>query len=62
MKILRTGILLILLSVLMVLVGDALGGRGGMQIALAIAVLMNGVSYFFSDKIPGIQRRAAGHT
>jgi len=51
MKILRTGILLILLSVLMVLVGDALGGRGGMQIALAIAVLMNGVSYFFSDKI-----------
>jgi heat shock protein HtpX len=51
MKVLRTGILLILLSVLMVLVGGALGGRGGMQIALAIAVLMNGVSYFFSDKI-----------
>ncbi|MGB8494764.1 MAG: zinc metalloprotease HtpX [Candidatus Acidiferrum sp.] len=51
MKVLRTGILLILLSVLLVLVGGALGGRGGMQIALAIAVLMNGVSYFFSDKI-----------
>ena len=51
MKVLRTGILLILLSVLLVLVGGAIGGRGGMQIALVIAILMNGVSYFFSDKI-----------
>ena len=51
MKVLRTGILLILLSVLLVLVGDALAGRGGMQIALVIAILMNGVAYFFSDKI-----------
>ena len=51
MKVLRTGILLILLSVLLVLVGGALGGRGGMQIALFVAILMNGVSYFFSDKI-----------
>jgi heat shock protein HtpX len=37
--------------VLLVLVGGAIGGRGGMQIALVIAILMNGVSYFFSDKI-----------
>lgn len=51
MKALRTGFLLILLSVLLVIVGGALGGRSGMQIALLIAVLMNGVSYFFSDKI-----------
>src|SRR6516225_5101369 len=51
MKVLRTGFLLILLSVLLVIVGGALGGRSGMQIALVIATLMNGVSYFFSDKI-----------
>jgi heat shock protein HtpX len=51
MKALRTGALLILLTVLLVVVGGALGGRGGMQIALAIAVVMNFVSYFFSDKI-----------
>lgn len=51
MKALRTGFLLILLSVLLVIVGGALGGRSGMQIAIVIAVLMNGVSYFFSDKI-----------
>ncbi|MGB2898614.1 MAG: zinc metalloprotease HtpX [Candidatus Acidiferrum sp.] len=51
MKILRTGALLILLSVLLVTVGGALGGQNGLKIALAVAVLMNGISYFFSDKI-----------
>ena len=51
MKVLRTGAILILLSVLLVIAGGALGGRGGMQIALAIAVVMNFASYFFSDKI-----------
>ncbi len=51
MKALRTGAILILLSVLLVIAGGALGGRGGMQIALVIAVVMNFVSYFFSDKI-----------
>jgi heat shock protein HtpX len=51
MKILRTGAILILLSVLLVLAGDALAGPRGMKIALAFAVVMNGISYFFSDKI-----------
>jgi heat shock protein HtpX len=51
MKILRTGVLLILLSVLLVVVGGAIGGQSGLKIALAIAVLLNGISYFFSDKI-----------
>jgi heat shock protein HtpX len=51
MKILRTGALLILLSVLLVVAGNALAGPTGMKIALAFAVIMNGVSYFFSDKI-----------
>jgi heat shock protein HtpX len=51
MKILRTGVLLILLSVLLVIAGGWIGGQNGLKIALAIAVLMNGVSYFFSDKI-----------
>jgi heat shock protein HtpX len=51
MKILRTGVLLILLSVLLVIAGGAIGGQSGLKIALGIAVLMNGVSYFFSDKI-----------
>lgn len=51
MKVLRTGAILILLSVVLVVAGGALGGRGGMQIALVIAVVMNFISYFFSDKI-----------
>src|ERR1700731_683755 len=51
MKILRTGVLLILLSVMLVVVGGAIGGQNGLKVALAIAVLMNGISYFFSDKI-----------
>ena len=51
MKIIRTGAILIVMSVLLVVAGGALGGRGGMQIALLVAILMNFVSYFFSDKI-----------
>jgi len=51
MKVLRTGAILILLSVLLVVAGGAIGGRGGLQIALVMAVVMNFVSYFFSDKI-----------
>jgi heat shock protein HtpX len=51
MKILRTGALLILLSVLLVTVGGYIGGANGLKIALFIAIAMNGISYFFSDKI-----------
>jgi heat shock protein HtpX len=51
MRILKTGALLILLSVLLVIAGNALAGPTGMKIALAFAVVMNAVSYFFSDKI-----------
>ena len=51
MKVLRTGVILILLTVVLVVAGGAIGGRSGMQIALGIAVVMNFVSYFFSDKI-----------
>src|SRR5258708_2512496 len=51
MKILRTGVLLILLSVLLVVAGGAIGGRSGLKIPPGIAVVMNGISYFFSDKI-----------
>jgi heat shock protein HtpX len=48
---LKTVFLLGLLSALLVLGGGALGGRNGLWIGLAIAVVMNFSSYFFSDKI-----------
>lgn len=51
MKTLKTAFLLTVLTLLLVLGGEALGGRRGMTLGLAIAVVMNAVSYFFSDKI-----------
>lgn len=51
MKVLRTGAILIVMSVVLVVAGGAIGGRGGMEIAFVIAAVMNFVSYFFSDKI-----------
>jgi len=51
MRIFRTGLLLIVMSILLVVAGGALAGQRGMEIALVFAVLMNGISYFFSDKI-----------
>jgi len=51
MRIFRTGLLLIVMSVLLVVAGGALAGQRGMEMALIFAIVMNGVSYFFSDKI-----------
>src|SRR6187431_3183260 len=47
----KTALLLGLLSGLLLLIGDALGGQGGLLIALAFAVVINFASYWFSDKI-----------
>src|ERR1700752_5180459 len=51
MKILRTGALLILLSLVLLMLGNAFAGPGGMKVALGFAVVMNAFAYFFSDKI-----------
>ncbi len=48
---LKTAILLAFLSGLLIVVGGALGGRGGLLIAFMVAVVMNIGSYWFSDKI-----------
>jgi heat shock protein HtpX len=55
----KTFILLAGLTVLMVLIGKLIGGQGGMQIALVLAVAMNFFSYWFSDKI--VLRMAGAH-
>jgi len=47
----KTALLLTALTLLLVLGGQAIAGQRGMTIALGIAILMNGVSYFYSDKI-----------
>lgn len=51
MNIFKTALLLTALTLLLLFGGQLIGGQRGMTFALVIAVLMNGVAYFFSDKI-----------
>src|SRR5579864_7539625 len=48
---LRTAALLGLLSGLLLVIGSALGGQTGLIVAFGFAVVMNFVSYWFSDRI-----------
>src|SRR5579872_2213887 len=51
MRTLKTGLLLTVLTLLLVMGGRALAGPQGMTFGLLLAVAMNGIAYFFSDKI-----------
>lgn len=48
---LKTALLLGLLSGVLLVIGDLLGGANGLMVAFGFAVLMNFGSYWFSDKI-----------
>ncbi|MEJ2037529.1 MAG: zinc metalloprotease HtpX [Desulfosarcinaceae bacterium] len=48
---LRTGVLLILMTGLMLLIGRLIGGSQGMVLAFILALGMNFFSYWYSDKI-----------
>lgn len=54
----KTAFLLTAMTLILLIAGQALGGRNGMTIALVFAALMNFVSYFFSDKIALAMYRA----
>jgi heat shock protein HtpX len=47
----KTGVLLIVLTLLFIWVGQMLGGREGARIAFVMALVMNFISYWFSDRI-----------
>jgi len=47
----KTGLLLAVLTAMLVLIGGAIGGQQGMMIAFFLALAMNVMSYWFSDKI-----------
>lgn len=51
MKTVKTAFLLTLLTLLLIFGGRAIDGQRGMTFGLIIAVVMNGVAYFYSDKI-----------
>jgi heat shock protein HtpX len=50
-NIFKTIFLLSILSILFVLIGSLLGGREGLYLGFSIALAINAISYFFSDKI-----------
>ena len=47
----KTFFLLLLMTVFFLFIGEILGGVRGMQTALIFAIIMNFISYFFSDKL-----------
>ncbi len=47
----KTLLLMSVLTILVVLIGRGIGGQSGMMMALIFALIMNGGSYWFSDKI-----------
>lgn len=51
MRVFRTTLLLVALTLVLLMLGQAFGGRNGMTLALGLAVIMNAFAYFFSDKI-----------
>ena len=51
MNTLKTTFLMALMTVLLVILGQLIGGRGGALVALAIAAIMNFIAYWSSDKI-----------
>ncbi len=54
----KTVLLLGLLTGLLLFVGEAIGGRNGLVLGLAVAIVMNFASYFWSDKIALKMNRA----
>ncbi len=51
MNVFKTGFLLALLTMLLVFIGQLLGGAQGAMTAFGFALVLNFVSYWFSDKI-----------
>ena len=47
----KTAFLMVVLTVLFVLIGSLVGGRGGMIAAFGLACVMNLFGYWFSDKV-----------
>ncbi len=59
MNTMKTFMLMAIMTVLLVVVGNLIGGQSGMMIAFVMAVVMNFGSYWFSDKI--VLRMYGGH-
>ncbi len=58
----KTTFLLLALTLLLMFIGQALGGQNGMLLALVISAVTNFVAYFYSDKIALATYRAQAVT
>jgi heat shock protein HtpX len=58
MNTLKSFALMLAMTLLLILVGQLIGGRNGMMMALIFAAVMNFISYWFSDKIVLFMYRA----
>lgn len=47
----KSFVLIVAMTALLMVIGDQFYGRGGLFMALGIGLVMNGISYFFSDRI-----------
>ncbi len=47
----KTALLLVALTVLLIWIGGLIGGPQGAMVALLVALIVNGISYWYSDKI-----------
>ena len=54
----KTALLLTAMTLFLLFLGQLFGGRSGLEMALGVAVVMNFISYFFSDKIALAMYRA----
>ena len=54
----KSTLLLVVLTLLLIFIGERIGGQNGMILAFLISVAMNFVSYFYSDKIALAMYRA----
>lgn len=51
MNMLKTGLLLVMLTIILVAIGGLLGGPSGAKMAFIMALVMNFITYWFCDKI-----------
>ncbi len=51
MKTLQVGLLMVVMTAILLFLGDMFGGRSGLIIMLTISLVINWVSYYYSDKI-----------
>ncbi len=51
MNYVKTALLLVIMAAILIWIGGLIGGPNGALIAFLIAVVINGISYWYSDKI-----------